>query len=348
MTLRGSNLESNWTGNGTEPVSVWLNSYECRVTEATDTYIKCLTGRRNRGIFPPSLHVQIKGVGRAMVKPGARWRYLDRWSDLNTWANQEPPVDDDLVQLPSGQSVLLDVDTPRLLGLIVEGVLVWDDTRDLEMKATYIWVKGGTFEIGTEDKPFMHRATITLYGNKYEAIRLPVVGAKCLAVSNTQFTIRASGDGASEEGNIGTLDIHGAPRLKVWTRLQGTVYPGATVIVVQDDVDWKPGEEIMITATKASHKHVDGNGGVGAPPVDFQNERRFVASVGLDMRTVTLTAGLEFKHRSTSYTRPDGDFIDLSAEVALLSRNVRIQGDETSEAYIYIYIYTYICVCMYV
>lgn len=65
----------------------------------------------------------------------------------------------------------------------------------------------------------MHRAVITLYGNKYEAVRLPVIGAKCLAVSNTQFTIRESGDGAAEEGNIGTLDIHGAPRLKVCNAL---------------------------------------------------------------------------------------------------------------------------------
>ncbi|CAE7032161.1 unnamed protein product, partial [Symbiodinium natans] len=36
-----------------------------------------------------------------------------------------------------------------------------------------------------------------------------------------------------------------------------------------------------------------------------------------------------FQHISTYYIRPlDDEYIDLSAEVALLSRNVKIQGDE--------------------
>jgi hypothetical protein len=70
---------------------------------------------------------------------------------------------------------------------------------------------------------------------------------------------------------------------------------------------------------------------MGAPPVDFQNERVFIKSVALDMLTITLTAPLVHKHISTSYTRPDGEFVDLSAEVALLTRNVKIQGDPTSE-----------------
>lgn len=70
---------------------------------------------------------------------------------------------------------------------------------------------------------------------------------------------------------------------------------------------------------------------MGAPPVDFQNERVFVESVAADMKTVTLRAPLEYTHISTFYVRPDGEYIDLSAEVAILSRNVKIQGDEASE-----------------
>eukprot|EP00928_Gymnodinium_smaydae_P019285 TRINITY_DN17388_c0_g3_i1.p1 TRINITY_DN17388_c0_g3~~TRINITY_DN17388_c0_g3_i1.p1 ORF type:complete len:4123 (+),score=973.55 TRINITY_DN17388_c0_g3_i1:156-12371(+) len=233
--------------------------------------------------------------------------------------------------VPTGQAVMLDEDTANLHALIIEGELVWDDTKDLKMTSAYIWVKGGTFELGTEERPFKKQALITLTGNKYTAVRLPVVGAKCLAVSNTQFTIRDGGDGAVEEGNIGTLDIHGAPRLKVWTRLSKTADAGSNVIVLQDIVDYKPGEELMVAATEASHKHFSGNGLFGAPPVDFHNERVFVESIAADMKTITLTQPLKWTHISTSYTRPDGEYVDLSAEVALLSRNVKIQGDNTSD-----------------
>ena len=68
------------------------------------------------------------------------------------------------------------------------------------------------------------------------------------------------GDGAAEEGAIGTLDIHGALRLnvhlKVPTRLAKTVEHGESVNVLQEDVDWKARLEIMVVATQASHKHM--------------------------------------------------------------------------------------------
>eukprot|EP00931_Biecheleriopsis_adriatica_P097950 TRINITY_DN7183_c0_g1_i1.p1 TRINITY_DN7183_c0_g1~~TRINITY_DN7183_c0_g1_i1.p1 ORF type:complete len:7010 (+),score=1122.12 TRINITY_DN7183_c0_g1_i1:2657-21031(+) len=334
VTLNGANFGDAWVTNSSSedsPVNVTFNGYSCEVTEVGTSFVKCVTSPRNSGIRVPSLKVFVKSVGQALVKPGVRWRYLDRWSELDTWANQEAPIDGGYVSIPDGQAILLDEDTPVLLLLSVEGVLVFDD-KDIHLQATYIWVKGGTFEIGTEERPYLHQATVTLHGQKYESIRLPVIGAKCLAVSNTQFTIRDGGDNAIEEGNIGTLDIHGRPRLKVWTRLAQEAQAGDSVIVLQDIVDWKPGEELMVAATETSHKHFDGNGLHGAPPVDFQNERVFIKSVASDMKTITLTAPLEFRHRSTYFIRPlDDEYIDLSAEVALLSRNIKIQGDPTSE-----------------
>ncbi|CAE8614080.1 unnamed protein product [Polarella glacialis] len=334
VRLTGSNFGPAWTAptpyldDTVVPVSVEFNQYPCKVTEVATTYVECVTGPRNQGIRPPSVKLSVAGVGNALVSPGTRWRYLDRWSQLDTWANQEPPVAGDLVMVPKGQSVLLDEDTPQLLMISVEGELVFDDTKDIHLQATYIWVKGGTMEIGTESKPFLKKATITLHGDKYTTIRLPVIGGKVLAVSNEQFTYRQGGDGAVEEGNIGTLDIHGKPRLKVWTRISETVHAGDTVIKMQEIVDWVAGEELVVVATETSHKHFDGNGLMGAPPVDFQNERVHIASVASDMKTITLTAPLAHDHISTFYVRPDGEYIDLSAEVGLLSRNVKIQGEE--------------------
>ncbi|CAJ1455792.1 unnamed protein product [Effrenium voratum] len=62
--------------------------------------------------------------------------------------------------------------------------------------------------------------------------------------------------------------------------------------------------------------------------------RRIIRSVAADMKTIYLQVPLEFNHTSTYYIRPyDDEYIDLSAEVALLSRNVKIQGDPSSELY---------------
>lgn len=112
------------------------------------------------------------------------WRlqgYLDRWSLLDTWANQEPPIEDALVSIPAGQAILLaperravssigteDEDTPQLLILTVEGgerkprpreirvgVLVFDN-KDIHLQATYIWVKATWLQTAghVETRPF--------------------------------------------------------------------------------------------------------------------------------------------------------------------------------------------------
>jgi hypothetical protein len=138
------------------------------------------------------------------------------------------------------------------------------------MTAQYIWVKGGTFELGTEANPFLHRAIVTLVGSKYDAIRLPIIGAKVLAVSNEHFTVREFGNFAAEPGRIGTLDIHGAPRMHVWTRLASTAEIGSDTIVVKEEVDFKAGDELLLVATTTPHKHFDGNGLHGAPPVTLK------------------------------------------------------------------------------
>ncbi len=60
---------------------------------------------------------------------------------------------------------LVDVSTPKLSVLLVQGVLVFaTDVPVLNMDAEYIFVFGGTFEVGTKEAPFLNKATITLHG----------------------------------------------------------------------------------------------------------------------------------------------------------------------------------------
>ena len=52
------------------------------------------------------------------------------------------------------------------------------------------------FQIGTEEKPFEHKAIITMYGN-VRSQELPVYGAKTIAIRH------------------GTLELHGMNRIKL-------------------------------------------------------------------------------------------------------------------------------------
>lgn len=44
-----------------------------------------------------------------------------KWSDSTTWGVDLPPVDNDLVVVPTGTTLLVDQDTPILEGIAVDG-----------------------------------------------------------------------------------------------------------------------------------------------------------------------------------------------------------------------------------
>ena len=65
------------------------------------------------------------------------------------------------------------------------------DEADIELHAEYVVVvDGGHFEIGTEDQPFQHEASVVMHGH-VRSKELPLFGAKTFAVRN------------------GTVDMHG-------------------------------------------------------------------------------------------------------------------------------------------
>lgn len=53
----------------------------------------------------------------------------------------------------------------------------------------------------------------------------------------------------SFQGVFGNLEIHGLNKSVYWTRLSKTADPGSNVIYLQEAVDWKSGEEIVIAPT---------------------------------------------------------------------------------------------------
>lgn len=85
--------------------------------------------------------------------------------------------------MPEGQAIMLDVNSPKLFLLLISGYFEFD-RQDLMLNSTYIWIAGGSFYVGSEAAPFLHQATITLHGDRWHTIELPVIGSKMLAVTD--------------------------------------------------------------------------------------------------------------------------------------------------------------------
>eukprot|EP00361_Fabrea_salina_P003869 CAMPEP_0202427040 /NCGR_PEP_ID=MMETSP1345-20130828/1320_1 /ASSEMBLY_ACC=CAM_ASM_000843 /TAXON_ID=342563 /ORGANISM="Fabrea Fabrea salina" /LENGTH=3382 /DNA_ID=CAMNT_0049037631 /DNA_START=76 /DNA_END=10221 /DNA_ORIENTATION=+ len=281
LTLSGQGFETN--------AQVFIDGVECVVSTVTTTQIVCTTGQRPE-YKEPSLEVLNPTKGKAATK-GLTFSYSELWSELTTWGGEVPPMEGETVHIPKGQNVVLDIPTPVLNLILVEGTLTVEDKPGVTLDAHYIFVNGGKFVVGTEEKPFQNEFTLTMHGNR-ETPSMPTYGNKALAVRN------------------GVLDIHGKPRDKTWTLLQATAEAGATSITLTESVDWQAGEQIVIASTSFEHTEA---------------EVRTIESVS--GTTLTLTEALKHKHYAATETY-GSDQIDMRAEVGLLSRNVKIRGSE--------------------
>jgi hypothetical protein len=205
----------------------------------------------------------------------------------------------------------MDISPPKLKLLLVQGQLVFD-RRYLELHAEYIWVQGGLLEVGTENEPFTHKATITLYGDRWNSIALPRLGSKCLVASNGRYhSTLSNGEGTLvPRFRLGTIDIHGIPRRRTWTKVASDVVSGSSTIVLAEPVDFSPGETIILTAHR-----------------DYkQTEVLEVASRSADNLTLTVREPALYTHESAIHDIA-GEQVDMRVEVGIISRNIVIQGE---------------------
>jgi len=181
-----------------------------------------------------------------------------RWSDKATWPDKKVPVAGAKVTIPEGKSVILDVSPPALGSITVMGKLSFADTKDLELSTEWMMIHG-ELEIGTEAKPFTHKATITLTDNVKDE-EMMGMGDRGIMLSG------------------GTLNLHG-DRTNTWTKLAKTAAAGSTSIEVLNASQWRAGDEIVLASTDFDPR---------------QAERRTIAAVS--GTTVTLDKPLEYMH----------------------------------------------------
>ena len=147
-----------------------------------------------------------------------------------------------------------------------------------------------------------------MYGH-HRSIHLPIYGAKVFAVRS------------------GTVDIHGAPVLPIWSFLEETVEPGSTSIRIQTPnglQGWNVGNRIAIAPTGGSSSILESEDVVITGIKDNRD----------GTHTLDIDSALSFLHTGTETTWPgfNGETITLNqrAEVGLLSRNIQFEGSKNT------------------
>ncbi|XP_071356429.1 PKHD1 like 1, tandem duplicate 1 [Trachinotus anak] len=251
--------------------------------------------------------------------PSGRPDDFIRWSNVSFWEgsaenNFTVPTEGADVVIPSGMWVVLDSDTPPLNKLTVIGVLEIPDNLNssstrtarsapesnaVVIDAVYISIQGGRLVAGWKDQPFRGQLHIKLRGNHrtpdWPLPNGPNQGSKVLGV-------------------FGTLELYGQPHNVYHTKLAATAEAGSNTLTLAQSVDWQVGDEVVISTTSYSA---------------WETEKRQITAVSSDGRMVTLNQPLTYTHigethsvsgTSRSYT--------LAADVGLLTRNIRIIGQE--------------------
>ncbi len=226
------------------------------------------------------------------------------WSSSSTWSSGQVPASADDITIASSHTVTVDANV-NVKSITVNGTLKPDYTKNLAISAEWIMVKG-VFEWGTATNPYLKQATITLQGPK-TTTSIMGMGSKFL--------------GAMEGGQI---FIHGTSK-KSWTQLSVTARPNATTITVKEPIDWVVGDDIVVASTEAYIFDND--------EILKENEQRKITAISADKKTITLDMPLSYHHYGElqNYTNGVQSWVlDERAEVGLLSRNIKIQGDASS------------------
>ena len=153
-----------------------------------------------------------------------------RWSDPASWPDGKVPRAGDAVTIGRDIDVVLDVSPPPLRSLTIQGKLSFAENRDLALTTDWIYIPGGELDIGSEARPYTHKATITLTD------RVP------------NEDINTMGDRGIMMLN-GTLSLHGSRGSNTWTKLAHTVKAGSSRIEVLNAAGWRKGDVIVLAST---------------------------------------------------------------------------------------------------
>ena len=221
--------------------------------------------------------------------------FIRDWSNATQWPGGVLPKDGDNITVNGNWTVMLDVDPAVLNNLTIDGRLVVNDTRDINITANSIFIRSGNITAGSKTNPFNHTFTIQINGNKNDAgfVIDPLVGG------NKFFVV------------TGILDLYGKAPSSVITPLTQTAAAGSNVLHVSSNTGWVAGDELVLSPSFSVHD---------------QHETVTIASINDTDQSITLTSNLAYTHYGASSVTVDHGHgkIDARTRVGHVNRNIKI------------------------
>ncbi|XP_070274536.1 fibrocystin [Myotis yumanensis] len=228
-----------------------------------------------------------------------KWSLPEAWTGIEEgWGgyNQTiPGPGDDVLILPN-RTVLVDTDLPFLKGLYVVGTLEFPVDRSHVLSVACMVIAGGELKVGTLENPLQKEQKLLIL----------------LRTSEGVFCDRFNGIHI-DPGTIGVygkLQLHSAYPKKSWTRLGADIASGNERIIVQDAVDWRPHDKIVLGSSSYE-----------------PHEAEVLTVKEVKGHHVRIQERLKHRHIGSVHVLEDGPYIRLAAEVGLLTRNIQIQSD---------------------
>jgi G8 domain len=217
------------------------------------------------------------------------------WEDAGTWGGVVPTTGD--VQLPDNSRVIIRQSVSGVLGVIkipeTSELVIGENPDGITLDVGGIDVQG-KLTAGSETCRLTTTVTITLHGSRPNDAAINIRDGTYKGISVT-----------------GEISLHGKRFYRTWTRLAKSVLTGDTVLMLQHQVNWQPGQSIILvtTAMKDSREW-------------HQNEVHIVIGVVVDP-TPGVGAAVYLK-RPVQHTHVANS--GYQAEVGLLTRSIKIQG----------------------
>lgn len=226
---------------------------------------------------------------------------LRLWSEPTTWKTGKVPLEGEDAEVQTGYDVLYDVvESPIYRYVQINGRVTFKlDAPKLHLRAKYIFVRAGELIIGNSEMPYSGEAKITLYGDKQDE---HIVYDNAIEAGNKVLA------------NTGLISMIGTER-SYRSRLLRTANPRDTQIVVEPDLDWTENDFLALASTTVNWDELD-----------------YAKVLSYDKVT-----GVAILDRKLSYyhwgapvsTGAQYSGVDMRGEVMLMSRNIKIQGNDT-------------------
>uniref|UniRef100_H0XDH1 Fibrocystin n=1 Tax=Otolemur garnettii TaxID=30611 RepID=H0XDH1_OTOGA len=228
-----------------------------------------------------------------------KWSLSETWQGVEEgWGgyNHSIPGPGDDVLILSNRTVLVDTDLPFLRGLYVMGTLDFPVDRSNVLSVACMVIAGGELKVGTLENPLEKEQKLLIL----------------LRASEGVFCDRLDGI-RIDPGTIGVygkVQLNGAYPKKSWTRLGADIASGNERIIVEDAVDWRPHDKIVLSSSSYE-----------------PHEAEILTVKEAQGHHIRIYERLKHRHIGSAHVMDDGRQIRLAAEVGLLTRNIQIQPD---------------------